>query len=85
MTELGDTSLTGSERLGFNRLNFIHKILEPDFNGSIRRCAEALGLRPNYLRDLIMNPERDAGAKTLTLIYRYCKKNRTRSYSFYFL
>jgi len=60
--------------IGFNRFNFIHQIFEPDFNANIRKCAEALGIRPNYLRDIIMNPDRDAGTKTLTLIYRYCCK-----------
>lgn len=60
--------------IGFNRINFIHKIFEPDFNANVRKCAEALGIRPNYLRDIIMNPNRDAGTKTLTLIYRYCMR-----------
>ena len=60
--------------IGFNRLNFIHQILEPDFNANIKKCADAIGMRPNYLRDIIMNPDRDAGTKTLTLIYRYCRR-----------
>ncbi len=60
--------------IGFNRINFIHKILEPEFNANFKQCADALGMRPNYLRDIIMNPNRDAGTKTLTQIYRYCMR-----------
>lgn len=59
--------------LGLNRYNLIHKILVPKYNGNIRRCAEAIGLRPNYLRDLIGSPTRDAGTRTLTTIYHYCR------------
>ena len=58
--------------IGLNRENFVHGILEPEFNGSFRLCGEALGLRPNYLRDIVMSPARDAGTKTLSCIYRYC-------------
>ena len=46
--------------IGFNRLNFIHQILEPDFNANIKKCADAISMRPNNLRDIIMNPDRDA-------------------------
>lgn len=65
---------TELETLGFNRLNFIHEIFEPDFNANFTKCAEVIGVKPNYLRDLIMNPDKNAGTKTLTAIYRYCKQ-----------
>lgn len=60
--------------IGLNRDNFIHDILEAEFNGSFRDCAEALGIRTNYLRDIVMSTNREAGTKTLTCIYRYCIK-----------
>lgn len=60
--------------IGLNRDNFIHDILEAEFNGSFRNCAEALNLRENYLRDILRSPDRDAGTKTLSCIYRYCIK-----------
>ena len=59
--------------IGLNRENFIHDILEARFNASFRHCAEAMGMKPNYLRDIIMNPSRGAGTKVLTCIFRYCK------------
>ena len=60
--------------IGFNRINFVHEIFEPRFNANVRKCAEAMGIRPNYLRDIIMKPTRDAGTKTLTAIFRYCRR-----------
>jgi len=61
--------------IGLNRENFIRDILEKKFNASFRLCAEAMGLKPNYLRDIVMNPDRGAGTKMLSCIYRYCMKN----------
>lgn len=60
--------------LGFNRKAFIRDIFEKDFNANVRACAMALDMTPSYLRDLIYTPTRGAGNKTLSNIYRYCKK-----------
>lgn len=62
--------------LGLNRENFIHGILGPVFHSSIRACAEAMELNPNYLRDILNNEDRDAGTKTLSSIYRYCMSHQ---------
>lgn len=62
--------------IGFNRPNFMHGIFHPHFDGSYRKCAEALGLKPNYLRDILTNPERGAGTKTLSKVYQYCIRNK---------
>lgn len=61
--------------IGLNRENFVQDILNNKFGGSFRVCAEAMGMKPNYLRDIIMNPGRGAGTRVLTCIYRYCKTN----------
>lgn len=61
--------------IGLNRNNFIKQILEAKFNTNFRLCAEAMGMKPNHLRDIVMNPKREAGTKTLTHIYQYCLKN----------
>lgn len=61
--------------IGFNRENFIKDILEPVFNANFTDCAKAMQMKPNYLRDIVMNPTRGAGTKFLTCIYRYCMKN----------
>lgn len=71
--------------LGFNRENFVADILEPIFHRSIRSCAEAIGIRPNYLRDLLSNPEREAGTKTLSAIYRYCIRENRDPYPYLFI
>lgn len=60
--------------IGLNRENFIKEIFEKEFNASIKLCAAALEMAPNYLRDLIFTPTRGAGNKTLSHIYRYCKR-----------
>lgn len=60
--------------IGLNRENFIKDIFEKEFNASIRLCASALDMAPNYLRDIIYTPTRGAGNKTLSHIYRYCKR-----------
>lgn len=60
--------------IGFNRENFIRDIFEKEFNANYRQCAAALGMAPNYLRDIISTPTRGAGNKTLTHILRYCKR-----------
>lgn len=71
--------------IGFNRMNFIREIFEPEFNCNVRNCAEAMGLKPNYLRDIIMSPTRDAGTKTLSCIYRYCIKTGKEPERFIFV
>ncbi len=72
--------------IGLNRENFIHNIFEPMFQANYRKCAEAIGgIRPNYLRDIIMNPNRDAGTKTLTYIYRFCVRNGMDPYPYIFV
>jgi hypothetical protein len=60
--------------LGFNRRAFIQDIFEKEFNTNVRKCAMAMDMAPNYLRDLIYTPTRGAGNKTLSHIFRYCKK-----------
>ena len=60
--------------LGFNRKNFVQDILNQDFEGNIRECAVSLGMNPSYLHDLVFITTKDAGSKTLTKIYHYCKR-----------
>jgi len=60
--------------IGFNRKAFVRDIFEKEFNANVRKCAMALDMAPNYLRDLIFTPTRGAGSKTLSHIFRYCKK-----------
>ncbi|MEN6383629.1 MAG: hypothetical protein ABFD79_00335 [Phycisphaerales bacterium] len=60
--------------MGLNRKRFVEEILNLDFNGSIRSCAISIGMNPSYLHDLIFIPTKDAGIKTLTKIYHYCKR-----------
>lgn len=71
--------------IGLNRVNFIDEILNPIFGGNFRQCAEAMELRPNYLRDIIMSPTRDAGTKTLSAIYRYCVRKGLNPERFIFV
>lgn len=61
--------------IGFNRANFVHEIFEPKYNADVNACAEDLGIRPNYLRDIIFS-SRNAGTKTLSSIYRYCLRHK---------
>lgn len=71
--------------IGLNRENFIHEIFEKEFNSSIKDCANALIMAPNYLRDIIATPTRGAGNKTLSHIYRYCIRTHKKPerYIFY--
>jgi hypothetical protein len=57
--------------IGFNRENFIRDIFEPKYNANVAQCAMEIGIKPNYLRDILYSG-RNAGAKTLSSIYRYC-------------
>ena len=71
--------------IGFNRKNFIHDIFEAKYNVNIKACANDLGIKPNYLRDILYS-NRNAGTKTLTMLYRYCIRNELdpTKYIFYF-
>jgi len=60
--------------MGLNRKKFVEDILNREFNGNIRTCAIMLGMNPSYLHDLVFIPTKEAGIKTLTKIYHYCKK-----------
>jgi len=71
--------------LGLNRENFISGILDPIFGSSIRACAEAMELNPNYLRDILNNEDRDAGTKTLSCIYRFCMNRHIDPYPYIFV
>ena len=57
--------------IGFNRENFIRDILEPLYNANITKCAMEVGIKPNYLRDILYSG-RNAGVKPLSSVYRYC-------------
>lgn len=70
--------------MGFNRKRFVEEILNMDFNGNIRTCAITLGINPSYLHDLVYIPTKDAGPKTLTKIYHYCKHTGKDPESFIF-
>jgi hypothetical protein len=60
--------------MGLNRKKFVEEILNLEFNGNIRNCAITLNMNPSYLHDLVFIPTKEAGIKTLTKIYHYCKR-----------
>ena len=63
-----------SLKLGLNRRAFVEDILNVDFEGNINDCAKKMGFSTKYLNELIRMPEKEAGCKTLTRIWRYAKK-----------
>ncbi len=71
--------------LAFNKFAFIHDILMKDFNGDINAAAEAIHLPAHYLRDLLYNDNKQAGLKTLTMIYRFCVRTDRPPEKFIFL
>ena len=69
-----EDEIEGKKVMGLNRKKFIEDILNLDFKGNIRICAITLNMNPSYLHDLIFIPTKNAGIKTLTKIWHYCRR-----------
>lgn len=62
--------------IGFNRKNFVEKILNKDFKGSVTKCAKALKISERSLNRLIFDVTSNAALKTLNKIFAYCVKTQ---------
>ena len=60
-------------KMEFNRKNFIEDIVNIDFEGDLKKCAETMGFSVAGLRKLIY-ADSSGGKESLDKIYKYCKK-----------